>query len=98
MALNYSEKTTAVDNPNTNLNNNNHDLFGKDAEKQSLDNGRRGSNMDSSDEASVSVGKQIQLEAGNAIQYRTCSWQKVCYYSAPARANPKTNTYLCFLC
>jgi hypothetical protein len=23
------------------------------------------------------LGKQIELEAGNAIQYRTCSWQKV---------------------
>lgn len=23
------------------------------------------------------AGKQIELEAGNAIQYRTCSWQKV---------------------
>jgi len=22
-------------------------------------------------------GKQMELEAGNAIQYRTCSWQKV---------------------
>ncbi|KAF1968379.1 hypothetical protein BU23DRAFT_480457 [Bimuria novae-zelandiae CBS 107.79] len=32
--------------------------------------------MDSSDEGSISVGKQIEMEAGNAIQYRTCSWQK----------------------
>lgn len=23
------------------------------------------------------LGKQIELEAGNALQYRTCSWQKV---------------------
>ena len=23
------------------------------------------------------VDKQIELEAGNAIKYRTCSWQKV---------------------
>lgn len=28
-------------------------------------------------ETSVSVGKQMELEAGNAIQYRTCSWYKV---------------------
>ncbi|KAL9082022.1 MAG: hypothetical protein Q9159_006793 [Coniocarpon cinnabarinum] len=28
-------------------------------------------------EASVSVGKQVELEADNAIKYRTCSWQKV---------------------
>jgi len=25
----------------------------------------------------LSVGKQVELEAGNAIQYRTCSWPKV---------------------
>lgn len=30
---------------------------------------------DSGDE--MSIGKQMELEAGNAIQYRTCSWQKV---------------------
>ena len=28
-------------------------------------------------EASVSIGKQKELEADNAIKYRTCSWQKV---------------------
>ena len=58
----------------------------KDAEKQqSVDNGRRGSrisgvarrDMDDSDDASLSIGKQIELESGNAIKYRTCSWQKV---------------------
>ncbi|KAF2869827.1 transmembrane amino acid transporter protein-domain-containing protein [Massariosphaeria phaeospora] len=31
---------------------------------------------DGSSDASFSVGKQIEMEAGNAIQYRTCSWQK----------------------
>lgn len=31
---------------------------------------------DADSEASVSVGKQMQLEAGNAIKYRTCSWPK----------------------
>ncbi len=36
--------------------------------------GRRGS---SEDEADITIGKQMELEAGNAIQYRTCSWQKV---------------------
>lgn len=30
--------------------------------------------------AGVSIGQQMEAEAGNAIQYRTCSWQKV--YSA----------------
>ena len=29
------------------------------------------------DEEDISVGKQLEAEAGNAIQYRTCSWQKV---------------------
>lgn len=28
--------------------------------------------------ASMSIGKQMELEAGNAIKYRTCSWRKVC--------------------
>lgn len=27
--------------------------------------------------ADFSIGKQIEMEAGNAIQYRTCSWPKV---------------------
>lgn len=31
----------------------------------------------SDDDADVAIGKQMELEAGNAIQYRTCSWQKV---------------------
>jgi nucleoid-associated protein YgaU len=31
----------------------------------------------SADGADVSVGQQLEMEAGNAIQYRTCSWQKV---------------------
>jgi hypothetical protein len=34
---------------------------------------------DDSTDASVSIGKQMELEAGNAIKYRTCSWQKVRY-------------------
>jgi hypothetical protein len=32
-----------------------------------------------SDDTSINVGRQIEMEAGNAIQYRTCSWQKLCY-------------------
>lgn len=31
-----------------------------------------------SDSESGDVGRQIELEAGNSIKYRTCSWQKVC--------------------
>jgi hypothetical protein len=39
--------------------------------------GRRMSLEDAESE-DITVGKQMELEAGNAIQYRTCSWQKVC--------------------
>jgi hypothetical protein len=34
-----------------------------------------------SDTGSDILGKQIELEAGNALQYRTCSWQKVRHFS-----------------
>lgn len=41
--------------------------------------------LDSDSDASISVGKQMELEAGNAIKYRTCSWQKVsCAWSIEA--------------
>jgi hypothetical protein len=49
-----------------------------DPEDQS--NGRRRMNRVSGDDGSsttLSIGKQIELEADNAIKYRTCSWQKV---------------------
>ena len=42
----------------------------------SIEHGRRPSVEDSPD-ADITIGKQMELEAGNAIQYRTCSWQKV---------------------
>ncbi len=32
------------------------------------------------DSGSDILGKQIELEAGNALQYRTCTWQKVRKY------------------
>ena len=32
---------------------------------------------DDATETSISVGKQMELEAGNSIKYRTCSWPKV---------------------
>lgn len=38
----------------------------------------RGYDFGESDSGSEILGKQIELEAGNALQYRTCSWQKVC--------------------
>jgi hypothetical protein len=36
----------------------------------------RGYDFGSDDSGSDILGKQIELEAGNAIQYRTCSWPK----------------------
>lgn len=37
----------------------------------------KGYDFGSDDSGSDVLGKQIELEADNAIQYRTCSWQKV---------------------
>ena len=34
--------------------------------------------VDDSSSNDFSIGKQIEMEAENAIQYRTCSWPKVC--------------------
>jgi len=31
---------------------------------------------DTDSDASITIGRQIELEANNAIKYRTCSWQK----------------------
>ncbi|KAI9727536.1 MAG: hypothetical protein M1828_006478 [Chrysothrix sp. TS-e1954] len=39
---------------------------------------------DNDSEHSVSVGKQLEMEADNAIKYRTCSWPKV--FPAPSLA------------
>jgi hypothetical protein len=39
---------------------------------------RRDMAGDDSSDQSITVGKQMELEAENAIKYRTCSWQKVC--------------------
>lgn len=47
----------------------------KDVELGGLAHGR-GITADDSDE-SITVGKQMEMEADNAIKYRTCSWQKV---------------------
>ena len=39
---------------------------------------RIGGVMGESDtDSTLSVGKQLELEATNSIKYRTCSWQKV---------------------
>ena len=34
---------------------------------------------DNGSDASLTIGKQMELEADNAIKYRTCSWPKVCF-------------------
>ena len=51
--------------------------------------------LDSDTDSSLSVGKQIELEASNAIKYRSCSWPKVCLNilqsipkCAPSRISP----------
>lgn len=38
--------------------------------------GRRASFALPDSDSELSVGQQLELEKGNAIQYRTCSWQK----------------------
>lgn len=87
MALGFGSKADSADASTPDVSKTGEELFRKDTEKgASVDHGRRGSrlegparrDMNSSDDESISVGKQIELEAGNAIQYRTCSWQKVC--------------------
>ncbi|KAL5408157.1 hypothetical protein PMIN06_005955 [Paraphaeosphaeria minitans] len=83
MALGFGSKPERADSP-SNHTNAADELFNKDAENGGLEKRRQGSriegparrDVDSSEEESISVGKQIELEAGNAIQYRTCSWQK----------------------
>ena len=68
----------------------------KDVERQ--DDNRRGSRvggplrgstvLNDDNSSTVSVGKQIELEAGNSIKYRSCSWQKV---RSPARILPSSS-------
>lgn len=40
---------------------------------------RKLSRIESDTDSTLTVGKQIELEANNAIKYRTCSWPKVNY-------------------
>jgi hypothetical protein len=43
-----------------------------------LDKSRMSRDGDLTDDSSgISVGKQMEMEADNAIKYRTCSWPKV---------------------
>lgn len=47
-----------------------------------------GPNIPLDDESRLSVAKQVELEAGNAIKYRTCSWQKVCFSAVDSIEHP----------
>lgn len=42
-----------------------------------------------SDSESNDIGRQIELEAGNSIKYRTCSWEKVCLPSRHLSMNQR---------
>ena len=42
-----------------------------------MNKGRRSVDANAEEEGDVSIGKQVEMEAGNAIKYRTCNWQKV---------------------
>ena len=81
MALGFSSKAKAAE-----ANQNGTEKAPKyDYDPENPEGGRRASrvagvarqNMTDSD-SDLTVGKQMELEAGNAIKYRTCSWQKVC--------------------
>lgn len=50
----------------------------KDVELGGVDRPKRRSiTADDMSGEDISVGKQMEMEADNAIKYRTCSWQKV---------------------
>lgn len=57
-----------------------------------------GNNSDSDDSSSAILHKQKEAEANATIQYRTCSWQKVCVprarclVSPPPPPNPHDST------
>lgn len=58
-----------------------------------VDGVRKGSfvgEADASGEVNVGIGKQMEMEAGNAIQYRTCSWYKVYTPSLLGPSDPYT--------
>ena len=41
-----------------------------------MNTGRRSYDANAPEE-DISIGKQVEMEEGNAIKYRTCTWQKV---------------------
>ena len=50
---------------------------GSRIDKPKVGNSLANINGDGISQEGVSVGKQMELEEGNAIKYRTCSWPKV---------------------
>ena len=89
MALGFGSKADEVDTSNS-PGETTHDEKVQDVEKQSiwtgaarLKKGRIGPPLegapaaDSDAESSLDISKQMEMEASNAIKYRTCSWQKV---------------------
>lgn len=79
MALGFGTKK-AEEAGITNDSKNPDDLY--DPEDQSANGRRRLSRVADDSSSTLSVGKQIELEADNAIKYRTCSWQKVCFLTS----------------
>ena len=65
-----------------------------DAESTGDNRGRKMSRIagviggESDQDSQFGVGKQMELEATNAIKYRTCSWQKVIRSISPFRLPP----------
>lgn len=49
----------------------------RDVELGGVDRPKRRSITADDTSEDISVGKQMEMEADNAIKYRTCSWQKV---------------------
>ena len=98
MALGFDKKSRTVED-------NTHDIdaspnpekpYGFDAEKGE-DKGRKMSRVGGADviadsDSQLSVGRQVELEASNAIKYRTCSWQKVTPFSISQQGTRKQCT------
>lgn len=76
------EKQAPVPLVNTNSNGSNPKVGGRICPVLPHLRGTMGTDSDSDPEWASSddiLGKQIESEKGNALQYRTCSWQKVSF-------------------
>jgi len=76
MAVDLEKKTATEPNHGNDVENA-HDELGEERRGSRIDRPRTGSIVGGDADSGLSVGQQIELEKGNAIQYRTCSWQKV---------------------